>query len=289
MKFFLFFKKQIVPVLITLVSIVGYGYLAFAVAPSGGYSPAQTLDPACAPGDTDCFVQESWKIDVGNNFVYNTTSNIGIGTNTPSHQLDVSGDFRQVNGNASIRNYSDTLADMPMFAGYFSGVASTYDFSPGNTSLSMVGDWDGEQVSFFGNVLNDNYLNGIIANGSDVDIMSQDPLSGSATAIGLRNSSTNSSIQLRSPFGNVRVDSPEGLVLEPKTTAERSASAGDGTIRFNSDLACLELYNSGWGCLGGGTTAFWKYDDAGGNFDQSTYYNDFYGATSPVVIVGEII
>ena len=248
-----FINKKTLSIIISVLSIIGYGYFAFAVAPTGGYSPAQTLDPACAPGDTDCFVQESWKIDTGNNFVYNTTSNIGIGTNTPRRQLDVSGDFEQVNGNASIRSYADPLADMSMFAGYFEGVANAYTFSPGNTSLSMVGDWDGEQVSFFGNVLNDNYFNGIMANGTDVDIMSQDPLSGSATAIGLRNSSINSSIQLTSPFGNVRVNSPEGLVLEPKTTAERAAAAGDGTIRFNSDLACLELYNSGWGCLGGGS------------------------------------
>lgn len=31
----------------------------------------------------------------------------------------------------------------------------------------------------------------------------------------------------------------------------------------------------------------WKYDDAGGYFDQSTFYNDFFGTTSPVVLVGE--
>ena len=41
----------------------------FAVAPAGGYAPAATLDPACAPWDTDCFVTmpisdstpDSWK------------------------------------------------------------------------------------------------------------------------------------------------------------------------------------------------------------------------------------
>ncbi|MEI8223515.1 MAG: tail fiber domain-containing protein [bacterium] len=42
---------------ITILSIIGYGFVVFAVAPVGGYTPAQTLNPACAPGDIDCVVQ----------------------------------------------------------------------------------------------------------------------------------------------------------------------------------------------------------------------------------------
>jgi hypothetical protein len=37
----------------------GYAFLVQAAAPSGGYTPGATLDPDCAPGDTDCIVQSS--------------------------------------------------------------------------------------------------------------------------------------------------------------------------------------------------------------------------------------
>lgn len=40
----------------SIFSIVGYGYFVFAAAPIGGYTSGQTLDPDCAPGDTDCVV-----------------------------------------------------------------------------------------------------------------------------------------------------------------------------------------------------------------------------------------
>ncbi len=43
-----------------LVLIVTVGFLprlAFALPPSGGYEPATTLDPDCAPGDVDCIVR----------------------------------------------------------------------------------------------------------------------------------------------------------------------------------------------------------------------------------------
>jgi hypothetical protein len=43
---------------ITILSIIGYGFVVFAVAPIGGYVPGETLDPVgCSPGDTDCAVQ----------------------------------------------------------------------------------------------------------------------------------------------------------------------------------------------------------------------------------------
>ncbi|NBV42938.1 hypothetical protein EBR96_09265, partial [bacterium] len=50
-------SKKFIAAAITILSIVGYGYFVFAVAPSGGYVPAETLNPSCAPGDTDCFVK----------------------------------------------------------------------------------------------------------------------------------------------------------------------------------------------------------------------------------------
>ena len=52
--------RNISRTILIMISLVGYGYLAFAVAPTGGYVPAQTLNPACAPGDVNCFVQPGW-------------------------------------------------------------------------------------------------------------------------------------------------------------------------------------------------------------------------------------
>jgi hypothetical protein len=43
---------------ITILSILGYGIFVFAVAPTGGYEPGETLNPTdCFPDDTDCKVK----------------------------------------------------------------------------------------------------------------------------------------------------------------------------------------------------------------------------------------
>jgi hypothetical protein len=41
---------------ISILALVAYSFVVYAAAPSGGYTPAATLDPACAPGTTDCVV-----------------------------------------------------------------------------------------------------------------------------------------------------------------------------------------------------------------------------------------
>jgi trimeric autotransporter adhesin len=46
-------------IFIALAMFAGYAFLVSAAAPSGGYTPGATLDPDCAPGDTDCIVQAS--------------------------------------------------------------------------------------------------------------------------------------------------------------------------------------------------------------------------------------
>jgi hypothetical protein len=50
------FSKKRLFIFVLLFSLAGYSLVVFAVAPVGGYIPGQTLDPACAPGDTDCMV-----------------------------------------------------------------------------------------------------------------------------------------------------------------------------------------------------------------------------------------
>ena len=57
---FLFMKKSLSRYLLNIVPLLLIGgAIAYAAAPSGGYLPGATNDPACAPGDTDCFVQAS--------------------------------------------------------------------------------------------------------------------------------------------------------------------------------------------------------------------------------------
>ena len=48
--------KKIIFTILAITSIIGYGYFVYAAAPLGGYTPGATLNPDCAPGDTDCIV-----------------------------------------------------------------------------------------------------------------------------------------------------------------------------------------------------------------------------------------
>lgn len=109
----LLFIKRTLLVSLTVLSIVGYGVFVFAAAPTGGYTPAQTLNPSCAPGSTDCFVKTGWQLDTANGYVYNTSDKIGIGTNTPVYKLEVNGSFgsqiTHTSGNISGINMSNDL------------------------------------------------------------------------------------------------------------------------------------------------------------------------------------
>lgn len=66
----------------SIASVIGYGTLAFAVAPVGGYIPGQTLNPTCTPGSTDCSVASAWSIDTVNELISNNFNNITIAGNT---------------------------------------------------------------------------------------------------------------------------------------------------------------------------------------------------------------
>ena len=49
-------NKKFLFTVLSVLTIIGYGFVVFAAAPTGGYTPGSTLDPNCAPGDTDCTV-----------------------------------------------------------------------------------------------------------------------------------------------------------------------------------------------------------------------------------------
>ena len=89
-------KQKSLFVIFSLITILSYGYFAFAAAPLGGYNPGDTLNPDCAPGDTDCIValttgggSSQWD-DVTNGINY-AGGNVGIGTTTPDARLKITG------------------------------------------------------------------------------------------------------------------------------------------------------------------------------------------------------
>ncbi len=82
---------------------------AFAAAPSGWYQPWATLDPDCAPWDTDCVVQgwdmtdDTWSMSGGNVVVQNW--NVGIWTDLPYGSLHVAWLYRYVKVEWSTSDY----------------------------------------------------------------------------------------------------------------------------------------------------------------------------------------
>ncbi len=50
------FSRKRLFILVVLFFVTGYSLVVFAVAPVGGYTPGQTLDPDCAAYDADCVV-----------------------------------------------------------------------------------------------------------------------------------------------------------------------------------------------------------------------------------------
>ena len=86
------YKKTLFATL-SLITILGYGYFAFAAAPLGGYNPGGTLDPDCAPGDVDCVVTlpSSGSVTADNGLTA-TGSNVQLGgTLLNNTQIDQDG------------------------------------------------------------------------------------------------------------------------------------------------------------------------------------------------------
>ena len=80
--------------IITIVALLFlYGaVIVFATPPTSQYYPSEILDPTCGPGDLNCSVTVGWEFDTGNNYIYNTTDSVGIGTSTPDVEFEVIGD-----------------------------------------------------------------------------------------------------------------------------------------------------------------------------------------------------
>lgn len=89
------FNFRYLSIALSITALVAYGFLAHAATtpPVGGYAPGAQLEPDCDPESTDCTVRQPWLLNTSDDFVYTTTSSIGIGTDTPTATLDVTGDF----------------------------------------------------------------------------------------------------------------------------------------------------------------------------------------------------
>ncbi len=59
---------------ITILSILGYGVFVFAIAPTGGYAPGETLNPDCMSGDIDCNVQMA--VSIGSSVIGGTPNQV---------------------------------------------------------------------------------------------------------------------------------------------------------------------------------------------------------------------
>jgi hypothetical protein len=131
-----FLRNKTIQLCIAILSVVGYGVFVFAAAPSGGYTPGQTLDPIdCIPGDTDCTVRQAWQQNVADGYVFNVDDMVGIGTDAPAATLDVVGDIQMTTAftDGSIIHRQGDLTTVGGDHGIFSGVVNG-DFSVFGTS-----------------------------------------------------------------------------------------------------------------------------------------------------------
>jgi hypothetical protein len=113
------FMPKIFGLFLFVILLLAYNQILAIGSP---YTPGATLDPACSPGSTNCFVQMfpdqssnsgkylvtngsslSWSTvnqsqwTSGGSDIYYTTGNVGIGTSSPTTPLDVNGEIRAKN------------------------------------------------------------------------------------------------------------------------------------------------------------------------------------------------
>jgi hypothetical protein len=125
------FWKKLITVVLALVTVVGYGWIVFAAAPAGGYTPGERINPDCAPGESNCFVRQAWSINAADGKVFNTTDAITIGGDSGTLPLTVIGGMQ--NENTTADGFSLISTDTELFGqpGIFMASAGT-GFTPAN-------------------------------------------------------------------------------------------------------------------------------------------------------------
>ncbi|MCB9808984.1 hypothetical protein H6776_01155 [Candidatus Nomurabacteria bacterium] len=133
------------------------------------FTPGQTLDPGCNPGDVDCYVSAGgsdtdWTQNGAG--VWNDSDNIGIGTNNPSFDLEVQGDVvtqqSSTSGQQYLVNSQDTITtNLPAYDALF-GAPNAFS---GPMSIAGAYKTEGDAMGAIG--VFDNSQWGIVA-GDDI-------------------------------------------------------------------------------------------------------------------------
>jgi hypothetical protein len=127
-------KKHLTKLFFILGLFILPAALVLAVPPASEYEPGATLNPDCAPGSTNCTVDTLWNIDTVNDYVYNLTDKIGIGTSVPSAALDVRGDSMAsyVDGSEEALAVTGPVSD-------FGGIIANYlNYSKGSADAKII-------------------------------------------------------------------------------------------------------------------------------------------------------
>ena len=141
--------KKYTTLFITAIVLSLYGvFVVFAAAPNGGYTPGGTLDPDCAPGDTDCIVAAIGGGSVGiGSTIGNSPDLNGILYTDGTGKLKTDSQFtRDADGVTNIlRNFDSvatnqytfqtgTLYDMNIISGTFTDGETITDTTSGATA-----------------------------------------------------------------------------------------------------------------------------------------------------------
>lgn len=186
-------------------------------------------------------LQRGSNLAIQGNLIYFDIANdrVGVRTSTPSDEFEVDGTVRV--GNVTIDSTTGNIAVGGGYINTLSDPVASSDAATKNYVDTEVGNVDDK----FGNIT--------IANTTI------------STAI------TPANITLE-PTGNstVIIDTNSGIVIPVGTTAERPSPASTGTVRFNTDLGRIEIYEgSGW-------------EDLVANVTNQTLYGD--GSTTTFVL-----
>ena len=136
-------KKYTLITFFTL-ALLSYGFvIVHAAYPLTQWEPGETLDPGlnnpgCTPGSNNCSVATAWDMDLVNGYVFNDTQLVGIGTDTPTVELDVFGQFNVAD--SLVLEVSNNPAD-PMNDPSF-----LYTHQNIATTMSSDGDIDGQVI-----------------------------------------------------------------------------------------------------------------------------------------------